>query len=108
MWLAQALMEAEVSAKIGAGLYERADDRLAYRNGSRPRRWDTRVGSIELKIPRIDRGSRFPQPGRVAPPRRYALGRAGRVGRGRSLLQPRVMNHIGRKEVASRASSLLR
>lgn len=58
--LAQALMEAEVSQKIGAGIYERTDDRTAYRNGSRSRRWDTRVGSIELKIPRVDRGSYFP------------------------------------------------
>lgn len=67
--LAQALMEAEVSTKIGAGLYERTDDRLAYRNGSRSRRWDTRVGSIELKIPRIDRGSYFPS---LLEPRRRA------------------------------------
>jgi putative transposase len=58
--LAQAVMDAEVSSKIGAGLYERTDERTAYRNGSRSRRWDTRVGTIQLEIPRVDRGSYFP------------------------------------------------
>jgi putative transposase len=67
--LAQAVMDAEVSSKIGAGLYERSEDRTAYRNGFRSRRWDTRVGSIELKIPRIDRGSYFPS---LLEPRRRA------------------------------------
>ncbi|GIU98112.1 MAG: hypothetical protein KatS3mg013_1915 [Actinomycetota bacterium] len=39
--LAQALMDAEASAEIGAGLYERTEDRTAYRNGYRTRIWDT-------------------------------------------------------------------
>jgi len=67
--LAEALMDAEVSSKIDAGRYERTDERSAYRNGSRSRRWDTRVGSIELKIPRVDRGSYFPS---LLEPRRRA------------------------------------
>ena len=50
--LAQALMETEVSGQIGAAPYERSCERIAYRNGYRTRRWDTRVGTIELKIPR--------------------------------------------------------
>ncbi len=45
-------METEVSSQIGAAPYERSSERLAYRNGYRTRRWDTRVGTIELKIPR--------------------------------------------------------
>jgi transposase-like protein len=50
--LAQLVMDAEVTGQIGAGHYERSSDRTAYRNGYRTRRWDTRVGTIELKIPK--------------------------------------------------------
>ena len=46
--LAQALMEAEVTQHVGAGRYERSAERTGERNGSRERRWDTRVGSITL------------------------------------------------------------
>src|SRR5919108_5410246 len=49
--LAQAFMEAEVSAQVGARAYERSSERTACRNGYRTRTWDTRVGTIELKIP---------------------------------------------------------
>jgi len=42
--LVQSLMEAEVSAKIGAERYERNEGRTTYRNGYRERDWDTRVG----------------------------------------------------------------
>jgi len=43
--LAQALMEAEVSAKLGADRYERSEGRAGYRGGYRARTWDTRVGT---------------------------------------------------------------
>jgi transposase-like protein len=56
----QAIMEAEVSAQIGAEHGERSDSRVTYRNGYRPRRWDTRVGSMELGIPKLRDGSYFP------------------------------------------------
>jgi putative transposase len=57
----QELMNAEVSELIGAGHGERRpDDRLTQRNGYRSREWDTRVGVIELQIPRLRRGSYFP------------------------------------------------
>lgn len=56
VWLAQELMEAEVSQQAGAGYGERSPDRAARRNGYRQRAWDTRVGSIELPIPRLRRG----------------------------------------------------
>ncbi len=59
-WLAQELMEAEVSQRAGAGYGERHPDRVARRNGYRERSWDTRVGSIELAIPRLRSGSYFP------------------------------------------------
>jgi putative transposase len=55
------IMEAEVSALAGAELGERAPDRrVAQRNGYRERQWDTRVGSIELAIPRLRAGSYLP------------------------------------------------
>jgi len=56
----QAIMEAEVSAQIGAEHGERSLSRVTYRNGYRPRRWDTRVGSMELGIPKLRDGSYFP------------------------------------------------
>jgi putative transposase len=54
------LMEGEVGALAGAGHYERSPERMAYRNGYRSREWDTRVGTIELAIPRLRSGSYFP------------------------------------------------
>jgi putative transposase len=58
--LAQALMEAGVSSHIGGERYERTDERTAYRNGYRMRTWDTRVGTLELAIPKVQPGSYFP------------------------------------------------
>src|SRR4051794_18366753 len=55
------LMEAEVAAQIGAGFGERAPDaRSAQRNGYRSRRCDTRVGELDLAIPKLRQGSYFP------------------------------------------------
>jgi putative transposase len=59
-WLAHELMEAEVTAVAGAGYRERDPERTARRNGYRQRAWDTRVGSIELAIPKLRTGSDFP------------------------------------------------
>ena len=58
--MAESLMELEVAAKLGAGPSERTPDRLGYRNGHRRRDWDTRAGTIELEIPKVRRGSYFP------------------------------------------------
>jgi putative transposase len=60
VWLAHQLMEVEVTAAAGAGYGERSGDRVARRNGYRERGWDTRVGSIELAIPKLRAGSYFP------------------------------------------------
>ena len=61
MLIARELMEAEVSEQIGVGLGEVATAvRSTYRNGYRPRPWETRVGEIELLIPRVRQGSYFP------------------------------------------------
>src|SRR6266702_3524489 len=67
--LAQAVMETEVSTQIGAFPYERSSARTAYRNGYRTRTWDTRVGTIELKIPKVTAGTYFPS---LLEPRRRA------------------------------------
>jgi transposase-like protein len=57
----QQLMDAEVSELIGAGHGERnPDGRLTQRNGYRRREWDTRVGVIDLQIPKLRQGSYFP------------------------------------------------
>jgi len=58
--MAEALMQLEVSAKLGADPHERTPERLGQRNGYRRREWDTRAGTIELDIPRVRRGSYFP------------------------------------------------
>ena len=54
--VADAIMDADVSAKIGAEHGERSPDRLTYRNGYRSRQWDTRVGTMELRIPKLREG----------------------------------------------------
>ena len=58
--LAQELMDADVTEAIGAGPYERTDKRVTSRNGFREREWDTRVGTVELAIPKLRQGSYFP------------------------------------------------
>jgi len=59
--LAQAVMEAEVRDLTGAAKGERNPaERLTHRNGYRERRWDTRVGTIELAVPRVRDGSYLP------------------------------------------------
>ena len=57
---AQALMGAEADALCGAGYGERTEERTNSRNGYRGRGWDTRVGSIELRVPKLRTGSYFP------------------------------------------------
>jgi len=67
--LSQLLMEAEVEQQIGAKKHERSEERSNYRNGSRKRSWETRVGEIELAIPKLRRGSYYPS---LLEPRRPA------------------------------------
>ncbi len=67
--LSQAIIELEAAEKIGAGYYERSASRLTHRNGYREREWDTRVGAIPLRIPKIRQGSFFPS---LLEPRRRA------------------------------------
>jgi transposase-like protein len=53
------LMEAEISARIGAAHGEISADRTTYRNGYRSRPWETRVGELELLIPRTRSGEAY-------------------------------------------------
>ena len=56
----QALIEAEATEKIGAGRYQRSEDRGTHRNGHRPKTVSTTSGDIEVKIPKLRVGSFFP------------------------------------------------
>jgi putative transposase len=67
---ADRLMDAEVDALCGAARGERSPERVNSRNGHRERRWDTRVGTIDLEIPKLRAGSYFP--GWLIEPRRRA------------------------------------
>jgi putative transposase len=58
--LAQLLMELEVEQQIGAAKHQRSPQRTARRNGYRERDWETRVGEIPLRIPKLRQGSYFP------------------------------------------------
>ena len=67
--LSQALMEIEVEEHVGASRHERTPRRTGQRNGYRERSWDTRVGTVELKVPRVREGGYFPS---LLEPRRRA------------------------------------
>lgn len=106
--LAEAFMELEVKEKTGAEPYQRSDERCNYRNGYRERCWDTRVGSVPLKIPRIRTSSYFPS---LLEPRRrveqallsvvqeaYVLGVSTR--KVETLVQTLGLNGISKSEVS--------
>jgi putative transposase len=71
----QIIMEADVDGLIGAGRHERSGDRSTWRNGYRDRSLDTRLGTLNLKIPKLRMGAYFPgflEPRKTAETRRAA------------------------------------
>ena len=58
--LSQALMEMEVEEHVGAARHERSVGGVGQRNGHREHSWDTRVETVELKVPRVRDGGYFP------------------------------------------------
>ena len=99
---AERLMALEVEGLTGAAHGERSADRITHRNGYRDRSWETRAGTVELKIPKLRKGSYFPgflepaadgregagcgDPGGLHPGRVDPLGRRPGAGHG----------HVGR------------
>ena len=67
------LMAVEVDALCGAGYGERSAERVNTRNGYRARPWDTRLGTIDLALPKLRQGTYFP--GWLLEPRRRGSGR---------------------------------
>ena len=97
----QLLMEADVEGAIGAGRHERTADRQTYRNGFRDRALDTRLGTLQLRIPKLRQGSYFPlflNAGR--PPRRRWSPSFRR--RGSAACRPVVDDHADSVVTASR------
>jgi putative transposase len=91
-FMAQRLMELDVEGRCGAGYDEKSAERLNSRNGYRERSWDTRAGSVELKIPKLRQGSYFPE---FLEPRRTAE-KALTAGDPGSL-RPRHLHPLGRR-----------
>ena len=60
-WALQQLIEVEATSKIGAGVWERTVDRTTHRNGHRPRVLSTKAGDLKLGIPKLRKGSFFPE-----------------------------------------------
>ena len=56
----QLIMEADVDGLIGAGRHERSGERTTWRNGYRDRSLDTRLGTLNLRVPKLRQGSYFP------------------------------------------------
>ena len=109
-------MDAEVTELTGASHGERAPDRrLTHRNGYRERRWDTRVGTIDLPIPKVRDGTLLPEParaaaaGRAGPPRGHPGGlrrRASRRAGWRSSWRPSGWPACSRSEVSRICAAL--
>ena len=66
-WALQQLIEAEATEAIGAEAWERGPGRVTHRNGHRPRVLSTKAGDLQLGIPKLRKGSFFPE---ILEPRR--------------------------------------
>jgi len=92
---AQRLMELEVESQTGAAYGEKTPERLAQRNGYRDRTWETRAGTVELRIPKLRKGSYFPG---FLEPRRMA--EKALTARGAGGLRARRVDPLGRRSGA--------
>ena len=90
----QALIETEATEVIGAQRYERTEARTAQRNGSRDRLLSTKAGDVELKIPKLRKGSFFPS----ILERRRRIDRARRDAARRALRRARPLQCRGRRD----------
>ena len=72
-WALQQLIEAQTSERVGAGRYERSDERVTAHNGHRPRVLSTKAGDLNLKIPKLREGVVLPGGARAAPTDRPGL-----------------------------------
>ena len=59
-FVADRLMALDVDQLCGAGVHERSAGRVNHRNGYRPRRWETRAGTVDVQIPKLRKGTLFP------------------------------------------------
>lgn len=60
-FVADRLMALDVDQLCGAGAHERSTERVNHRNGYRPRRWETRAGAVDVQIPKLRKGTYFPE-----------------------------------------------
>src|ERR1700740_2702346 len=105
---ARRLMELEVGGLAGAGYGEKDPGRLAQRNGYRDRTWETRAGTVELRIPKLRKGSYFPgflEPRRMAEKALTAVGQEASVQGGPpcsvdDLVQAMGMTGISKSQVS--------
>ena len=97
---AERLMALEVQGLTGAGYGARSPDRLAQRNGYRDRVWETRAGTVELRIPKLRKGSYFP--GFLEP---AAGGREGADGSDPGGLRAGHLDPLGRRAAGSQHRS---
>ena len=91
--MTQALMELEVAQHLGAERYQRSPERQGERNGYRDRNWDTRVGTLELRVPRVRDGSFFPG---LLEPRKRAERALGSSSGGHQILLTALRPRDGR------------